>query len=56
VELFNEFSEFISNKELEIPMIYEDCKACIDLVKGAKGQIRTKQIVEQNLLHKEISR
>jgi hypothetical protein len=25
-------------------MIYEDCKACIDLVKGAKGQIRTKQM------------
>jgi hypothetical protein len=42
--LFHEFGEFISNETLEVPMIYEDCKACIDLVRGAKGQIRTKQM------------
>jgi hypothetical protein len=44
LDLFHEFAEFISNKKLPVPMIYEDCKACIDLVKGAKGQIRTKQM------------
>jgi hypothetical protein len=44
VDLFHEFAEFISNEEIPVPMIYEDCKACIDLVKGAKGQIRTKQM------------
>jgi hypothetical protein len=44
IDLFHEFAEFISNENVPIPMIYEDCKACIDLVKGAKGQIRTKQM------------
>jgi hypothetical protein len=44
VDLFHEFAEFISNEKLPVPMIYEDCKACIDLVKGAKGQIRTKRM------------
>jgi hypothetical protein len=29
---------------LVAPIIYEDCKACIDLVSGAKGQIWTKQM------------
>ncbi len=38
LDLFHEFAEFISNKKLPVPMIYEDCKACIDLVKGAKGR------------------
>jgi hypothetical protein len=44
LDLFHEFGEFISNRKLPVPMIYEDCKACIDLFKGAKGQIRTKQM------------
>jgi hypothetical protein len=44
VDLFHEFAEFISNETLPVPMIYKDCKACIDLAKGAKGQIRTKQM------------
>jgi hypothetical protein len=44
VGLFHEFGEFITNANLEIPTIFEDCKACIDLVRGAKGQIRTKQM------------
>ncbi len=44
VALFHEFGEFITNANLEKPMIFEDCKACIDLVHGAKGQIRTKQM------------
>jgi hypothetical protein len=35
--LFHEFSEFISGEKLDVPIIYEDCKACIDLVSGAKG-------------------
>jgi hypothetical protein len=44
VALFQEFAEFIGNESLDAPTIFEDCKACIDLVKGAKGQIRTKQM------------
>jgi hypothetical protein len=44
VSLFHEFTEFICDKTLVAPIIYEDCKACIDLVSGAKGQIRTKQM------------
>jgi hypothetical protein len=44
ISLFHEFAEYICNEELKVPIIYEDCKACIDLVTGAKGQIRTKQI------------
>jgi hypothetical protein len=39
VSLFHEFTEFICDKTLVAPIIYEDCKACIDLVSGAKGQI-----------------
>jgi hypothetical protein len=31
VDLFHEFAEFISNEKIPVPMIYEDCKACIDL-------------------------
>jgi hypothetical protein len=44
LNLFHEFGEFLCNVKLQVPIIYEDCKACIDLVKGAKGQIRTKQM------------
>ncbi len=32
------------HEKLDVPIIYEDCKACIDLVSGAKGQIRMKQM------------
>jgi hypothetical protein len=42
--LFHEFGEFVCDVKLDTPIIYEDCKACIDLVQGAKGQIRTKQM------------
>jgi hypothetical protein len=44
VALFQEFAEFICDESLDAPTIFEDCKACIDLVKGARGQIRTKQM------------
>jgi hypothetical protein len=44
LNLFHEFGEFLRDDKLQVPIIYEDCKACIDLVKGAKGQICTKQM------------
>jgi hypothetical protein len=44
IKLFGEFLEFIRNDEIEKPIIFEDCKACIDLALYAGGQIRTKQI------------
>jgi hypothetical protein len=44
VSLFHEFAEFLCNKPIRKLILYEDCKACIDLVQGAKGQIRTKQM------------
>jgi hypothetical protein len=37
VALFQEFAEFICNESLDAPMIFEDCKACIDL-EGTKGK------------------
>jgi hypothetical protein len=44
VSLFHEFAEFLCNATIAKPIIYEDYKACIDLVTGPKGQICTKQI------------
>jgi hypothetical protein len=44
LNLFGEFLEFICNEEVEKPIIFEDCKACIDLALHAGGKIRTKQL------------
>jgi hypothetical protein len=44
LSLFKEFLEFICNGVVEKPIIFEDCKACIDLALNAGGQIRTKQL------------
>jgi hypothetical protein len=44
ISLFHELAEFLCNELVSKPIVYEDCKACIDLVQGAKGQIRTKQM------------
>jgi hypothetical protein len=44
IRLFKEFLEFIRNGEVRKPIIFEDCKACIDLALNAGGQMRTKQM------------
>jgi hypothetical protein len=44
IKLFGEFLEFVCGKEVPKPIIYEDCKACIDLALYAGGQMRTKQM------------
>ncbi len=42
IKLFGEFLEFVRNDKIEKPIIFEDCKACIDLALYAGGKIRTK--------------
>jgi hypothetical protein len=44
IKLFAEFLEFVRNGEVAKPIIFEDCKACIDLALKAGGQMRTKQM------------
>jgi hypothetical protein len=44
IRLFREFLEFVRNEEVAKPVIFEDCKACIDLALNAGGQMRTKQM------------
>jgi hypothetical protein len=44
IKLFGEVLEFVRNDEVEKPIIFEDCKACIDLALYAGGQMRTKQM------------
>jgi hypothetical protein len=44
IRLFAEFLEFIRNEKVNKLIIFEDCKACIDLAMNAGGQMRTKQM------------
>jgi len=44
VELFAEFMAFITNSEIEAPVIYEDCTAVITLVTEGGGVMRTKHL------------
>jgi hypothetical protein len=44
IRLFAEFLEFIRNEKVKKPIIFEACKACIDLALNAGGQMRTKQM------------
>ncbi len=53
VKLFGEFLEFVHGKKVPKPIIYEDCKACIDLALYAGGQMRTKQMRSQVFRTKE---
>eukprot|EP00590_Aulacoseira_subarctica_P002999 CAMPEP_0172416062 /NCGR_PEP_ID=MMETSP1064-20121228/2499_1 /TAXON_ID=202472 /ORGANISM="Aulacoseira subarctica , Strain CCAP 1002/5" /LENGTH=671 /DNA_ID=CAMNT_0013153423 /DNA_START=324 /DNA_END=2338 /DNA_ORIENTATION=+ len=53
VELFNEFMAFITNTNLEKPLIYEDCKAVISLVTEGGGVVRTKHLRVRMELCKE---
>jgi len=43
-ELFTEFIAFITNTEIEPPLIYEDCTAVISLIKERGGVARTKHL------------
>jgi hypothetical protein len=53
IRLFKEFLKFIRNGEVRKPIIFEDCKACIDLVLYAGGQMRTKQMRSREYWCKE---
>jgi len=44
VELFAEFIAFITNAEIETPLIYEDCTAVISLITEGGGVARTKHL------------
>jgi len=44
VELFAEFMSFIMNKDIEVPLIYEDCTAVISLVTEGGGVVRMKHL------------
>jgi hypothetical protein len=53
IKLFGEFLEFVSGRDVPRPIIYEDCKACIDLALYAGGQMRTKQMRSRVFRSKE---
>ncbi len=42
VELFQEFMQFLTGRELPIPKIYQDCTAVVTLVTKGGGMARTK--------------
>jgi hypothetical protein len=42
VELFQEFMQFLTGKELPVPVIYQDCTAVVTLVTKGGGMARTK--------------
>jgi hypothetical protein len=53
IKLFGEFLEFVHGRNVPKPIIYEDCKACIDLALYAGGQMRTKQMRSRVFRSKE---
>ena len=56
VELFQEFLAFILNKQLELPIIYQDSTSVISLVKEAGGIVRTKHLRVRTELCREALR
>lgn len=44
LSFFSEFIEFITNRKLEIPIIYQDSTSVISLVKEGGGVARTKHL------------
>jgi len=44
VELFKEFVEFLTMRNIETPIVYEDCNAVVSLVTLGGGVTRTKHL------------
>jgi hypothetical protein len=44
IELFMEFLEFITQKEVPAPVVYQDCNAVVTLVTKGGGKPRTKHL------------
>jgi hypothetical protein len=53
-ELFREFVEFLTMKEIAVPIIYEDCNAVVSLVTVGGGVTRTKHLRARMFLGKEM--
>jgi len=54
VELFHEFTEFVTMKKINPPTIYQDCNAVVSLVTKGGGQTRTKHLRARMNLGKEM--
>jgi hypothetical protein len=54
VELFKEFVEFLVGRDIEVPIVYQDCKAVISLVTTGGGIMRTKHLRARMNLGKEM--
>ncbi len=54
VELFHEFMEFATMKEVNPPTIYQDCNAVVSLVTNGGGQTQTKHLRARMNLGKEM--
>ena len=53
VELFEVFVSYITNREMGIPIIYQDSTSVITLVKKGGGVVRTKHLCARMHLEKE---
>jgi hypothetical protein len=54
VELFKEFVEFLIGRDIDVPIVYQDCKAVISLVTIGGGVTRTKHLRARMNLGKEM--
>jgi hypothetical protein len=54
VELFKEFVEFLVGRDIDVPIVYQDCKAVISLVTIGGGVTRTKHLRARMNLGKEM--
>jgi hypothetical protein len=54
VELFKEFVEFVTGHEVQVPIVYQDCKAVLSLVTKGGGITRTKHLRAKMNLGREM--
>ncbi len=54
VELFKEFVEFVAGHEVQVPIVYQDCKAVLSLVTKGGGITRTKHLRARMNLGREM--